>query len=297
MRRMATRVVVLALGLAGSATAQVPWPRMVASADGVPISYEVSGSGEPTLVFVHGWSCDGRYWRAQVPHFSRHHRVVTLDLAGHGHSGLGRQDYTLAAFGRDVQAVVEAVGAERVILVGHSMGGSVSAHAARLMPDRVAGIIGVDTFTTVEFVDFSRPGEEVEQTRARWREDFAAAAREFVEGMFEPDNDPQLREWVVADMAAAPPAVAMTLLSSMAEDHREGRLEALFDGLAVPVVAINTHFRPTDVEANRRQMHSFDLLLMEGADHFPHMTRPEAFNRELEGVIATLAGAPATAAE
>ena len=41
------------------------------SKDGTPISYEIYGNGEPTLVFVHGWSCDARYWRAQLPHFSK----------------------------------------------------------------------------------------------------------------------------------------------------------------------------------------------------------------------------------
>src|SRR5512136_2917958 len=65
----------------GTIQAQTEWPRVVASKDGVPISYEVHGQGEPTLVFVHGWSCDARYWRAQLAQFSKNHRVVTLDLA------------------------------------------------------------------------------------------------------------------------------------------------------------------------------------------------------------------------
>jgi hypothetical protein len=47
--------------------AEMAWPRMAISADGVPISYEVHGAGEPTLVLVHGWSCDGRYWQKQIP--------------------------------------------------------------------------------------------------------------------------------------------------------------------------------------------------------------------------------------
>lgn len=77
-----------------------------------------------------------------MPHFSAKHRVVTLDLAGHGHSGLARTRYTMKAFGEDVQAVTQAVGGRRVILIGHSMGGSVIAEAARLLPGRVIGLIG-----------------------------------------------------------------------------------------------------------------------------------------------------------
>ena len=74
------------------------WPKVVPSQDGTPISYEASGAKEPTLVFVHGWSCDARYRRAQAAYFSKRHRVVTLDLAAHGHSGMGRSRYTMEFF-------------------------------------------------------------------------------------------------------------------------------------------------------------------------------------------------------
>ena len=185
------------------------WPDMVGSADGVPISYEVHGTGEPTLVFVHGWSCDGRYWRMQVPHFSKNHRVVVIDLAGHGHSGLGREDYAMDAFGEDVQAVVKEVGAEQVILIGHSMGGPVSVAAARLMPGRVIGAIGVDTFH-----DVSHPmtREEFDSWMGLLQPDFPAGAAQFVRQMFIEKTDPVLRDWVVADMSAAPPKVALSAM-------------------------------------------------------------------------------------
>jgi pimeloyl-ACP methyl ester carboxylesterase len=131
--------------------AQTVWPHVAFSKDSTPISYEVYGAGEPTLVFVHGWSCDARYWKEQVPYFSRNYRVVTLDLAGHGHSGTARMHYTMKAFGEDVQAVTEATGGIKVILIGHSMGGSVIAEAARLMPGRVIGLIGIDTLENIEY--------------------------------------------------------------------------------------------------------------------------------------------------
>ena len=78
---------VLLILVFGEIQAQAEWSHVILSKDGTPISYEVYGAGEPTLVFVHGWSCDARYWRAQSSHFSKKHRVVILDLAGHGHSG------------------------------------------------------------------------------------------------------------------------------------------------------------------------------------------------------------------
>lgn len=83
----------------GYVSAKENWPLVAYSADGTTISYEVYGKGDPTLIFVHGWSCDSRYWRAQIPEFSKKYRVVVLDLAGHGHSGVSRKNYSTSAFG------------------------------------------------------------------------------------------------------------------------------------------------------------------------------------------------------
>ena len=172
-----TGCLVLLLLTVGDVHAKTQWPRVVFSKDGTPISYEVYGAGEPTLVFVHGWSCDARYWRAQVSHFSKKHRVVILDLAGHGHSGMSRTKYTMGAFGEDVRAVTEAVGSPRVILIGHSMGGSVIAEAARLMPNRVIGLIGIDTLDNIEYPLTS---EELKKMTAPLEKDFQAGSRQFI---------------------------------------------------------------------------------------------------------------------
>jgi pimeloyl-ACP methyl ester carboxylesterase len=268
-----------------SAQASDDWPRMVESADGVSISYQVHGSGEPTLVLVHGWSCDGRYWRAQARHFARQHRVVVIDLAGHGHSGLARENYTMAAFGEDVRAVVEDVGAEQVILIGHSMGGPVTAEAARLMPGKVIGLIGVDTFQNLSSVMSAEQwGEFLNPMRA----DFAANAPRFVAGMFAPSTDIELRDWIIADMSAAPPQVAMSAMEAMARDYISGHSLEVLQSLEMPLIAINTDGWPTDIEGNQKQVPGFNAVIIEEADHFLHMAMPDRFNRELEGVIASL---------
>jgi pimeloyl-ACP methyl ester carboxylesterase len=55
------------------------------STDGVTIRYHVTGDDyEPALVFVHCWSCNRRFWDDQLAYFARDHKVVRLDLAGHG---------------------------------------------------------------------------------------------------------------------------------------------------------------------------------------------------------------------
>ncbi len=269
----------------GAIRAQADWPHVVPSKDGTPISYEIYGAGESTLVFVHGWSCDARYWRAQLPHFTENHRVVMLDLAGHGHSGTTRSQYTMRAFGEDVKAVIEATGSRRVILIGHSMGGSVIAEAARLMPNRVKGLIGVDTLENIEY-PITR--EELKKMIAPLEKDFRAGSRQFVEEMISPQTDPQLREWILSDMSAAPPAVALSAMNNMMSQYITGEAAKIFDEIRIPVITVNGDMWPVNYEANRRHMLSFDAIVLKGADHFLMLNRPEQFNRALETAISKL---------
>jgi pimeloyl-ACP methyl ester carboxylesterase len=266
----------------GVVRAQEQWPYVIPSKDGTPISYEVYGTGEPTLVFVHGWSCDARYWRAQIPYFSKNHRIIVLDLAGHGHSGLSRTTYAMKAFGEDVKAVVETTNSRSVILIGHSMGGAVIAEAARLMPDRVIGLIGVDTLGNIEY---PLKAEKMEEMMAPIKKDFVSGSRAFVSEMIYPKTDPALREWILGDMSSAPPAVALSAMHEYLSQYINKEAAGIFDEVRVPVVDVNGELEPIDYEANRRHMYSFDTIVIENADHFLMMDRPDEFNPALGKAI------------
>jgi pimeloyl-ACP methyl ester carboxylesterase len=258
----------------------------VASSDGVAIAYEVRGSGSPGLVFVHGWSCDRSYWDAQVDHFAADHTVVTLDLAGHGQSGRERQSWTMEAFGEDVVAVVQALDIDPVILIGHSMGGPVILEAARRMPDRVVGVVGVDTYQ--EFDRVYGP-EEFERFLAPLRADFPANTRAFVSStMFLPSADSALVNEVASDMSAAPPEIALAALDGLGRWHNEQSGGALA-AVRAPIRAINSDYQPTNVEGARRYAGSFEVEFMTGVGHFVMMEDPETFNRLLAETIAELA--------
>jgi len=285
LQALAFGVFFMVLFMVGAVRAQAACPAIVLSRDGTPISYEVHGAGEPTLVFVHGWSCDARYWREQVPHFSKRHRVVTIDLAGHGHSGMGRADYTMASFGEDVKAVTEAVGSRAVILVGHSMGGTVIAEAARLMPDRVIGLVGVDT---LENVEYPMTREELESMVNPFEKDFVSGCRQFVGEMMIPGSDPRLRDWILDDMSSAPPAVAVSAMREMLSQYVSGDAARVFESLPIPVITVNGELWPIDYAANRRHMFSYDAIVLEKADHFLMLNRPREFNRALEKAILKL---------
>jgi pimeloyl-ACP methyl ester carboxylesterase len=274
----------------GAVRAQAEWPHVVLSKDGTPISYEIYGQGEPTLVFVHGWSCDARYWRAQLPHFSKNHRVVMLDLAGHGHSGSTRSQYTMKAFGEDVQAVTEVTDSRLVILIGHSMGGLVIAEAAQLMPNRVIALIGIDT---LENIEYPMTREELDQMIAPLKNDFQTGSRQFVKEMISSGTDPLIREWILSDMSAAPSVVALSAMNEMMSLYIEGEAAKIFDKVRIPVITVNGDLWPINYEANRRHMLSFDAIVLKGADHFLMMDRPQEFNRALDKAINTLLTKPA----
>ena len=267
------------------AKAQTEWPQVVASKDGTLISYEVYGAGEPTLVFVHGWSCDTRYWRNQIPAFSLEHKVVLLDLAGHGHSGVTRETYSMKAFGEDVLAIIEATGSQNVILIGHSMGGAIIAEAARLMPQRVKGIIGVDTFENIEY-PLSR--EELNMMLTPLQKDFQSGTRQFVQQMLSPNTDAKLREWIIADMSAAPPSIALSAMEELMSQSITGQAAKIFEEIHIPIITVNGDLWPIDYEANRRHMFSFDAIVIKKADHFLMMNRSDEFNKALKQAIKSI---------
>jgi len=264
--------------LAGCASVQ---KKQAISADDVAIGYGVYGAGELALVFVHGWCCDKRYWNFQVPYYASRYKVVAIDLAGHGQSGLGRGNWTMEAFGMDVVAVVEKLELDRVILIGHSMGGSVIIEAARQMPNRVIGLIGIDTFHNFET---EYPKEQIDEFIFGFKENFTKKVREFVRTMFTSDSDPDIVEAIVADVSSAPPWVG---IGALQEYFRYDVREALKE-VRVPIYCINTDLLPTNIEAGRRHALSFEVKLMPGMSHFIMIEDPKTFNRLLTETIDEL---------
>lgn len=258
---------------------------VVPSSDGVPIAYECHGTGQITLLFVHGWSCDRSYWREQVAFFSNGFKVVLVDLAGHGQSGFGRKDYTMRAFAEDVAAVVDSLDAQKVILIGHSMGGGVIAETARLLPDRVIGLVGIDT---LQDVGYSMTSEELEEMVRPFEEDFASGVRDFLSTMFVPESDKKLAEWIRADMAAAPREVAISAFREYIGQYVSGEAAEVFRHVQVPVYCLNTTSWPTAAESNRKHIRAFQVMIMEHVGHFLMLEQPEQFNELLVQIIAKI---------
>ncbi|MBZ5640386.1 MAG: alpha/beta hydrolase [Acidobacteriia bacterium] len=255
----------------------------VPSADGVPIHYRADGTGGTALVFVHGWSCDGGIWKNQVPFFTSAYRVVTLDLAGHGASGSGRANWTVEAYAEDVKAVVQKLGLEKVVLIGHSMSGPITVEAARRMPGRVVALVPVDTLQDLSENPDPDAWAGIIQ---RMREDFRSATTEFVHALFPERADPALVNKVASAMAAVPPNIAIeTLLSVSRYDVRPALAQ-----LRVPIRCINGDKWPTEVERSRTVYPRYDAVILPGLGHFPMLEAPKEFNERLREVVREVAG-------
>src|ERR687887_648608 len=103
-----------------------------------------AGRGAPALVFVHGFACSHEDWQAQIEHFQRAHEVVACDLRGHGRTPGRPHECSIEHYGGDVAALVNNLELARTVLIGHSMGCRVVLEAARLIPDKIAGLVLVD---------------------------------------------------------------------------------------------------------------------------------------------------------
>ena len=127
--------------------------------DGVEIYYEVHGSGPP-LLLTHGYSMTSQMWQGQIEALARHHQLLLWDMRGHGRSDYPDEAsaYSEALTVADMAALLDAIGAERAIVGGLSLGGYMSLAFYRAHPDRVRALLIIDT----------GPGFKKDDAREAW---------------------------------------------------------------------------------------------------------------------------------
>jgi len=112
--------------------------------DGVPLYYLDEGQGAP-IILIHGWTMNHKFFDRNIPVLARDHRVVALDLRGHGSSGKQESGWTLPQAARDVHGLIETLGLDGVTLVGWSMGMTVVHHYFdQFSGERLKGAVSVD---------------------------------------------------------------------------------------------------------------------------------------------------------
>jgi pimeloyl-ACP methyl ester carboxylesterase len=251
------------------------------AADGVELVYSAAGKGEPALVFIHGGLANRGFYDGQLKAFAPRHRVIALDLPGHGESGSDRTKWGIPEFGADVKAVIDAEKVDKVIIFGNSLGGPVAIEAGLLLAGRTLGVVGIDTFQQLGGVFTA---EEVGQRADSFEKDFAGSLKAMVGLLFHKDADPAIVADAEKRMMGTPPAAAKAMFLGMA-GYDMGAAAAR---LAAPLRAINGDLYPIDLESNRKIKPDFDAVIMKHMGHYPMLERPDEFNRLVAETVASL---------
>jgi pimeloyl-ACP methyl ester carboxylesterase len=255
---------------------------------GTKLAFEDRGAGKPAFVFVHGWTCDRSFFAPQAEHFAQRHRVVSLDLRGHGESDKPSGPYPIAAYADDIAYVIEQLGLGKAVAVGHSMGGLAVLQLAAAHPSRVAAIVMVDPAPLV----FSPELRAAIETMAA---DLEAGNQEsrrrfIVDHLFLPTSDRNLVEAVLAVMLAAPNHVAANAI--------KGGLE--FDGRAVAAMCKvpALHLAATPPLNPPHLMSQWLPNVVNGwtvgAGHFNQLEVPDQVNAMIEGFLRHYVWPPAS---
>ncbi|PSU36434.1 alpha/beta fold hydrolase [Photobacterium lutimaris] len=255
------------------------------SNDAEKIAYSVTEGKGTALIFIHGWSLDSRLWQNQIGYFSEEYKVISMDLAGHGHSSFNRKEFTMLSFAHDIKAVIEKENLDSVILVGHSMGGGVIAEAAKLMPNKVIGIIGVDTSQNVA-IELSQ--DDLDLMTKPFEDDFQQGMTVFVKDSLPLEVDEKLLYWVTEDMASAPPAIAINQFRHYLGQYVSGEARRVYESVNVPVVLVNARLWPTNSEENKKHIKDYSIYYIEDSGHFPMLEKPNEFNKTLMEAIKSV---------
>ncbi len=244
--------------------------------DGVAIHYEVLGAG-PALLLSHGYSATGEMWRGQVEPFSEQYRLITWDMRGHGRSDYPEDPaaYSEAASVADMAALLDAVGAERAIVGGLSLGGYLSLAFHLAHPERVRGLLIIDT----------GPGYRNDEARAGWnRNALRTAERYETEGLARlASGSPEMR----TSSHRSADGLARAARGMLAQ--RDARVINSLPAISVPALVIvgadDTPFLPaSDYMASK--IPGAKKVVIAGAGHAANIDQPEVFNAAVLAFLA-----------
>lgn len=265
--------------------------------DGVLLHFRSEGRGRP-IVLVHGWTMSGRLFEPNIAGLARDHRVVTVDLRGHGRSGRDLLHLTIEQAADDLETVLDHLDLDDIVLAGWSMGGSVVyKYIEALGTGRLAAAVAIDLTPYT----FTEPGWE----HGLFGEFDAAAClalqnrlvserlqvvNSFVSTMFAAGAEvPAADERVWRDESATVhDLAALSLLVSLsAQDFRP-----LLPRIDVPVLLAHgarSQIYPTKVwEPVAEAIPRTETVIFENSGHSPFWEERDRFNAELLAFVGRL---------
>ncbi|MFN2485252.1 MAG: alpha/beta fold hydrolase, partial [Acidimicrobiia bacterium] len=244
-----------------------------------------------------------RFWKFQVPYLSRHFRVITFDGPGNGKSDRSTdpRHYTADAYADDAVRVLDAVGVERVVAVGVSLGGAYTLRLATMHPDRVRGAVLVAPSLPLAPPLLARaqipagirlPYPEDPQgwdkyNLAYWHDHYEDFLTFFFGEAFSETHSTKAREDAVgwglettADVLEAEEKIPTPEFPPPSEEY--------FDGLTCPVLVIqgtDDHVLNPQVGVEAARLSDGTLISMAGTGHLPIVREPVMFNLVLKDFV------------
>jgi len=259
---------------------------MQLSVDGIRLDVLDEGSGH-AIVLIHGVLLSKATWDAQAAALARRARVVRFDLRGHGLSSAPPGPYLMETLAGDVAAVLDALGIERAVIAGHSLGGYVTFAFYRLFAERCAGLGLVSTRAAAD--DTATAHARYELAERVDREGVAPARDAYAGRSFAAQTyatHPELVLQLEAIMERTDPSGAAATLRGIAA---RVSAEDLFDEIDIPVRIVSGRadavipFAFSEAMAAGIPGAQLDVL---SCGHVPLYEEPEALTASLERLLA-----------
>jgi non-heme chloroperoxidase len=258
------------------------------TANGLQLSYGVTGSGSLAIIFQHGWASTGHHFDqmlAQLPEEGR--RYIALDLAGHGASTDHAQAHGIEPYARQLLAVADHAGAARFVTVGHSMGGKINQYLRLIAPDRLLGQVSIAPSPAGLVL------EEASDTTINYLasmsgnpEGMAGVLRGIVTV---PLSDEFIASWSTTAARTSSAVLAATLRSIA---HTDFESELVAGGVIVPTLAIAGRHDPIyaldKVETRVRREAPHAVVRVLDCGHDVPNERPREAALLLDGFLAAL---------
>lgn len=265
---------------------------MLLSNDGVPLAFDDVPGARMPLLLVHGWCCDREFFAPQLAYFrALGHRVIAVDLRGHGRSGKPEQAYSMPGFADDLAWLLGELDLVEAIVIGHSMGGIVAYDLAVRFPRLVRAVAMIDAAIVVP--EAARPGI-AGMIAALRGPDYRSALTDYVsKALLLPTDDISRARWILQRMAGAPQHVMVSAFEGLRDYDPEigGRR------LGVPGLYISA-----DQAVARTDMARLGALAPQlaygrtvGSGHFCQLEVPDQVNAMLHRFIDLSLGAAAPA--
>jgi pimeloyl-ACP methyl ester carboxylesterase len=242
---------------------------------GVHVHHEVSGRG-PAILFTHGFAASSHMYAATVADLSSDHTTITWDIRGHGKSDSPTDpaEYSVPLALADMAEILDAAGAGRAVLVGHSLGGYLSLEFALANAERVDGLVLVDT----------GPGYRKDEARAAWNEMAERYAADLDERGL--DGLPPSAE---LDAGVHRSAEGLALAARGILRQRDGHVLEALPSIAVPTLVVVGERDEPFLGGSRymaAKIPDAQLVVIEGAAHAPPVTHPDQFSAALRSFLA-----------